>query len=166
MASYTISVISDAWVGQADKILARLDRIGDAFEELADETVLPILARHYDASGIKHNFPQASIFGGAQGVLRRGITQRGALGNFFDKTAMGFVTGVSYGIIPHAKWVLEGRGPVRAKRGKALHWVDENGREIFVKSVGPAPAHPVYFLTPAELGEVERALAAIIARGK
>lgn len=48
------------------------------------------------------------------------------------------LTGVFYGFI-----VREGRGPVEAKRAKALHFFIE-GQEFFRKRVGPAEANPYH----------------------
>jgi hypothetical protein len=54
---------------------------------------------------------------------------------------------------PYAEFVEQGRGEVVAQ-GKALHFV-ANGKDIFVKRVGPAQAHP--FMAPAEADLAENA---------
>ena len=160
MPSYTIAVQSDAWTGQADAFLARIARVDDLMDRLTDDVVLPILAKHYDASGIKQG-------GLRTGAFKSAITQRGAPGNVFSKTAGRLTVGVSYDQLPYARWVLEGRGPVRPVRAKVLHWIDpDSGKDVFAKSVGPAPAHPVYFLTGEELGQIEGALSAMLKDGK
>ena len=42
--------------------------------------------------------------------------------------------------VPHLRWVLKGRGPVVAKKSKALRFVID-GRVFFRRSVGPAKAN-------------------------
>jgi len=54
--------------------------------------------------------------------------------------------GVFYGYI-----VREGRGPVHAKKGKALHFFI-GGQEFFRTSVGPAAPNPYHKLTLEECG--------------
>ena len=50
--------------------------------------------------------------------------------------------------VPHAIWIEFGRGPVKAKPGKTLHWIDkETGEDVFATEAGPAEAQP--FLEPA-----------------
>lgn len=65
------------------------------------------------------------------GHLRRSITHTPAV--FAGGTAMAM-----YGTnVPYARWVEEGRGPVVAKRARALRFTI-NGRVLFRKRVGPA----------------------------
>lgn len=42
--------------------------------------------------------------------------------------------------LPYAKYANNGRGPVRVKNAKSLHWVypRPNGQDFFAKEVGPA----------------------------
>lgn len=42
--------------------------------------------------------------------------------------------------LPYAKYANDGRGPVRVKNAKSLHWVypRPNGKNYFAKEVGPA----------------------------
>lgn len=47
----------------------------------------------------------------------------------------------------YAHYVEYGRGPVHAINAKALHFITKDGKEVFVKSVGPAEPQP--FLEPA-----------------
>lgn len=44
-------------------------------------------------------------------------------------------------MVDHGKYLENGRGPVFAKRAKALHFFIK-GKEVFTKSVGPAKAQP------------------------
>lgn len=46
----------------------------------------------------------------------------------------------------HSRWIEEGRGPVVARRAKALRF-EVGGQVLFRKSVGPAAAQP--FMRPA-----------------
>ena len=161
MAAYTIVVGGrSGLVGQLESILASIQKVDTYLDQLADEEILPILAKHYDQAGIKQG-------GKRTGDLKQAITKRGAAGNTISKQGNHLIVGVDYAQMTYAKWVLEGRGPVRAKKGKALHWIDpDTGKEVFAKRVGPAPAHPVYFLTPEELQDVEKALLAKILSGR
>jgi len=147
-----------------DKLLARIERMDDLMDRLADEVVLPILEQHYASSGIKHG----GIYGGRHaGLLKPAVTKRGAFGNVIYKSAHSLTVGVSYQAIPYARWVIEGRGPVRPVRAKMLHWIDpDTGKDVFRKCVGPAPPHPLYYVTPAELHKIELALNAMIIGGK
>jgi hypothetical protein len=159
MSSYTIVIQGQSGLeANLKEILNNIQRMDVLLDQLADEVILPILAQHYDSSGIKQSSPQASMFGGSQGLLKQAVTKRGAFGNTIEKSPGHLTVGVSYQDIPYARWVLEGRGPVKPVNKKVLHWVDANGKDVFAKSVGPAPAHAVYFLTPEELGRVEVAL--------
>ncbi len=164
MASYTIGIQEAAWLGQADRILERIERVDSLLDQLADEAVLPILERHYDASGIK----AGGVYqGNNQGLLKRSITKRGAYGNVIEKSPGRLTVGVSYEQVPYARWVIEGRGPVYPKRAKVLRWIDQaTGKVIFAKRSGPAPPHPIYFLTPSELGEIETALTRLLVTGE
>lgn len=140
-------------VGLQDRIHALKRRAGNVRELLeivVDEIVLPALERNYDASGLKTR----------TGVLKRGIRQRGALGNYVHMEGDTITVGVSYEQIPYARWALEGRGPVQAIRAKALRFYDENGKPVFRKRVGPAPPHQVYFLNPADIERAEQLLGA------
>ena len=160
MASFTISIQANAWTEQVDEILKSIEHVDAILDELGEDVVLPILARHYDASGIK----QGGIYGGRHvGILKPAITKRGSFGNIFEKLPGMLTVGVSYEAIPYARWVIEGRGPVRPKRKKVLHWIDpDTGKDVFRKSVGPAPPHPIYWLSAQELKEVSEALTRLV----
>jgi len=160
VAGYTIFLQSTAWTDQIDAMMRDIERVDDLLNQLADDAVFPILARNYDASGIK----QGGVFGGRHvGLLKPAITKRGAFGNIVKVAGSTLTVGVSYQAVPYARWVIEGRGPVRAKNKKMLHWIDpDTGKDVFRKSVGPAPPHPVYFLSPGDLKEIEAHLAQLI----
>lgn len=153
MASYTISIQANAWTEQADEILKNIERVDGLLDQLADETVLPILAGHYDASGIHTR----------GGGLKDAITKRGAPGNVIQKSPGRLTVGVSYEQVPYARWVIEGRGPVRPKRARVLHWIDpDTGKDVFSKYSNPVPPHPIYVLSAADLKEVEAALTRLV----
>jgi len=119
-----------------DKLEARAKDNRGIMNTLVDNAVLPALASNYRRSGIKTH----------TGMLYRGITQRGAIGNYVTINQNRATAGVlQTGQLFYAKWVLEGRGPVVARRKKALHFFID-GKEFFRKRVGPAPPHPIYFL--------------------
>lgn len=142
MPAYTLN-ISLPGQGADEQILQRLERIDGLLDRLVEEDVLPLLARNYDRSGLKS----------PSGQLRKAVSQRGAKGNSIVKFPGGIRIGVDLNELPYARWVIEGRGPVTAKRAKALHFKDENGKDVFVKSVGAAPPHDIFYL---EEGDVER----------
>ena len=72
--------------------------------------------------------------GKLQASLQREITQSG-------KSITGTVKSLG-SIAPHNRWVHDGRGPVVAKRAKALRITLPGGAVIFRKRVGPAKANP------------------------
>lgn len=44
----------------------------------------------------------------------------------------------------YTKWVLDGRGPVRPMRARALHWIDRGGADVFSmysRATDPNPFH-------------------------
>lgn len=50
--------------------------------------------------------------------------------------------------IEYAEYIEYGRGPINAKPGKTLHWIDKKtGKDVFAKHADAYPAHP--FLEPA-----------------
>jgi len=155
VSSYTIVVtgLYDApFSRQLYQVLDNVQHIDEILDQLADEIILPILAEHYDESGIKQG-------GGRSGALKQAISKRGAAGNVIQKTPGHLIVGVDYAQIDYARWVIEGRGPVLPKEKKVLHWIDpDTGKDVFAKSAGPAPAHPIFFLTPSELDRVGVAL--------
>lgn len=159
MASYTI-FIQNPWTEPLDKLLSDIGRVDELLNQVADDAVFHILARHYDASGIK----QGGVFGGRHyNLLKLAITKRGAYGNITKIEGIRLTVGVSYEQIYYARWALEGRGPVRAKPGKFLRWINpDTGKIMFAKSVGSAPAHPIYFLDAGELREIGSKLTQLI----
>jgi len=148
MASYRIAVSSRGWAGLADQILERLGHVDDLIDSLADDVVLPMLARHYYDSGLKTK----------TGDLLRAVSQRGAKGNTFRKTATGFITGVDYMVIPYAQAIIEGARPhdIPNAFGRG-HTFGIGGRFQGKFHPGNA-AHAIFYLSPAELIEVEKAL--------
>lgn len=123
----------------------RIENLQQIIERIADENVLPALGRNYNASGLKTH----------TGVLKQAITKRGAQGNVVKIDGNHLTVGVDYQTIPYARWALEGRGPVYAKNKRFLRF-EINGKVIFAKRVGPAPAHDVYYLTGSDLAEIQQ----------
>ena len=155
MGTYTIVVKPEE--GYTEKMLERIQNIEPLMDRLVDSDVLAILEENYAASGIKWHTQQRV----STGTLKAGVTKRGAKGNYIIPSKQGARVGVSYDAIPYARFVIEGRGPLRAKRAKALHfWLD--GKEFFRKSVGPAPPHPIYYLTEVDLDRLGAKLSEMI----
>ena len=50
---------------------------------------------------------------------------------------------VDQAIAPYAKWVIDGRGPVKAKKGKALRFCID-GQVVYRRSVGSAEANDFF----------------------
>ncbi len=57
-------------------------------------------------------------------------------------TSTGGQVYVDEGIAPWVKYLIEGRGPVVAKKAKALHFCIA-GNDIFVKRVGPSKPNDI-----------------------
>ena len=154
MSSYTLVLRGADQIGpgkQLQRMLNNLARLDQFMDELGDEVVLPILAEHYQAAGIKTH----------TGDLLAAITKRGAKGNIFQKIQGRLVVGVDYNALPYARWVIEGRGYVFPVRAKMLRWFDEQtGKPIFAKFARPAPKHPIYYLGPGDLTRLENVLMA------
>lgn len=150
------SIIVGGIEGRIDDILQRIKQVDRLLDELVDADILPILGRHYDQSGIHTH----------GGALKRALTQRGAQGNQITKMAGRLQVGIDYNALPEARWVIEGRNAVTAKPGHALRFFDEAGKPVFAKHVKAVPAHPLFFLTPDELAQVEADLQAKIMNTK
>lgn len=155
MPSYNITVTNGPWTHQVEEICARIGNIENLLDKIADEDVLPALARNYDSSGLKQG----------TGKLKQAISKRGAVGNQIYKHGATLTVGIDYAQVPGSRWAIEGRGPVHVRNAKALHFKDESGRDVFVKHVGPAPAHDVYYLTSDDLRKIEAHLEQMIVEG-
>lgn len=130
----------DPWTKDLSEMRARLGDTTPLLQAMVDRVLLPALARNYLASGIKtHN-----------GMLYRGITQRNARGNQIVATPTSLRVGLSYEQLPYARYVIEGRGAVVARKARALHFFI-GGQEFFRRRVRAAPPHEVYYLTDADL---------------
>lgn len=130
------------WIKPLRDMRDRLRNAGDAsgaMNKVADQVVLPAMRRNYHAAGI----------GIRTGKLIAGVSERGAIGNYVRITGRRLTVGVSTQAIPYAKWVLEGRGSVVARKAKALRF-EINGKVVFRKRVGPARARPVHYLTDGD----------------
>ncbi len=125
---------------------ARLDDLQPVLNRIADEVVMPALARNYVKSGVKTH----------TGLLKTALMSRNARGNICEIRGNQITFGVDYGALPYARYVIEGRGPVRARRAKALRFFDAYGQPIFRKSVGPAPPHDLVYLTPEDQAHAAR----------
>jgi hypothetical protein len=151
MASYTIVLqgVENQGPGkQLNRMLSNLRNLDKIMDELTDEVVLPILGEHFATSGIQSHSE----------VMKNAVTKRGAAGNIIQKSPGHLMVGVDVAQFPYFKWVLEGRGPVLPVNGKVLRWYDASGKAVFSKRAGPAPAHPVYYLTMSDLQRLEHAL--------
>jgi hypothetical protein len=151
MPTYTLVVKPS---GPMERIVERLQNLEPLLNELADD-VLQILARNWQSSGIQTH----------SGVMKSAVTKRGAKGNILSVSSSGVRVGIDYATLPYARFVIEGRGPVQAKRAKALHF-DINGKSVFAKSVKAAPPHRLYYLTQPDLLQLETDLSNMIAGKK
>ena len=131
-----------------DNLNSQIDDVSEILREVADSTLLPILGKHYDASGLKSH----------SGLLKQALTKQGARGNILNIADNKMSAGIDYDQIPGSKQAIEGRGAIKAKKGHSLRFYDDNGKPIFAKSVKSAPAHPVIFLSDAELETVKNAV--------
>jgi hypothetical protein len=143
MASY--SIVADAWTAQIDAILANIEDAANLYDELVDNAVFPILARHYDSSGLKVR----------SGVLKAAISKRGAFGNVFQKSPSRIVVGVSYTDISYAQAQIEGAEPhdIPNAFGRGAKF-GIGGRFQGKFHPGNAP-HPLYVLSSDEIKEIE-----------
>lgn len=99
----------------------------------------------------------------------RGEGSRRRLSRNYFTQQFGDATSASYTIkndAPYLKWVLNGRGPVVAKRGRFLRFVID-GRVFFRRRVGPAAANPfdqqVFRAMQGDIAATTRAIADQIA---
>lgn len=129
--------------------------VAPVLERIGQEVVLPAYGRNYASSGLRKR----------TGLLVTALTKRGARGSIFEVRGNELTTGVDVQAIPYAKWAIGGRGPVVAKRAKALRFYDRSGKVIFRKRVGPAPARPVVFLLPSDLVRANLIVAEMIGEG-
>lgn len=153
MPEYTVVIDSAPWSGDLQALLDKVKHVDALLDRIVDKDVLPTLLRHFDASGIKSH----------SGEGRAAVGIRHAKGNRISRFPGGVTVGLDMDAVPYMKWVIDGRGPVYAKGRKSLHWKDENGKDVFVKHVGAAPSHDIYYLTSSELGEIEADLNAMLA---
>lgn len=143
MSAATVDQAPTEWTEAAERMKARL-RDPALINAVVDKAILPALAANYTRSGLKR----------PTGRLYDGITRRGADGNYVRVSGSSLTVGVDYAVIPYARYALEGRGPVVAKRAKALRFVID-GKVMFRKRVGPAPPHPVYYLDGSQEQQVQ-----------
>lgn len=108
---------------------------------IIDEVVLPAFERNWASSGLKSH----------SGILKAALTKPGAKGNLIVVRGAHGEAGIDDGVLPWATYALQGRGPVKPVKAKALSWVDDGGTRIFRKSVGPAPPREVVYLTSDDL---------------
>jgi len=72
------------------------------------------------------------------------------LANNWDFTYSG-TRGTLWNNMYYASWWFEGRGPITAKGGGMLHWIDRaSGQDVFAKSVGPFEGHEQEFMHSVE----------------
>lgn len=128
-----------------DSLLGKIEHIDALLDALVDSDVLPVLAAHYDQSGVKKR----------SGAAHDAITKRGAEGNIIEHHAGSIRVSSDDSVVPEIRWIIEGRGEVRPKFKKALHWQDEEGRDIFAKRSSPTPPHDIYYLDEADLAKIE-----------
>jgi hypothetical protein len=148
MSTYTIVVRPE--IGDMETIMDRIEHIELLMDKLADVGVLPIIYDNYQKSGIiNHSY-----------VLKAGITNRQARGNYVIPSKQGLIVGVDYQQIPYARWVIEGRRGFTMKK-KVLRFVID-GKTVFARRVGPAPPHPIYYLTMKDITDLETKLGEMI----
>lgn len=141
----------DAWLDQIEVIKQNLLHLTQVVEEVAADTILPMLERHYNASGLKVH----------SGVLKQAITKKGAKGNIFrismaGNTSVHLTLGVDTDAIDYHGVPLEGRRAVVPVKAKVLRWIGPNGKPIFSKYSKPVPPHPeIMMLSDGELKQVE-----------
>lgn len=123
---------------------AQLSDLSGILREVAEQVILPVFGKHYDASGLKTH----------GGLLKQALTQAGATGNILEIAGNKLTVGVSYEAVPYAKYALEGRGAIRAKPGKSLRFYDDAGKPVFAKSVRASGPRPVVFLTQDEFDQI------------
>lgn len=51
----------------------------------------------------------------------------------------------------YEKWVHNGRGAVKAKKGKVLHWVADDGTDVYVKYSSPFGGYKYYNLASVKV---------------
>lgn len=140
------------WSEQIEAYKKRILRLREIIEEVAEEEILPLLSRNYDASGLKTH----------RGLVKQAISKRGAAGNIFKTEQVGdairFTAGVDKNtqVGLEAYWAVEGNAPsgsgdrIYPKHKKFLFF-NLDGKPIFAKSVKVAPAHPtVYSVSQGE----------------
>jgi hypothetical protein len=136
-----------SWTAPIEKLKAAINDTAPILQAVADEVVLGetgLLARNYASSGLKQRSK----------LLYRGITQRGATGNYVRVTGDTVTVGVDPAKIKHVKWALEGRGVVRPRYKKALRF-EIDGRVIFAKKVKASPPHQVYYLLGSDQAKAQ-----------
>lgn len=137
------------WSKAIEDYKQRLMRLASIAEDVAEEMILPLLERNYDASGLKTH----------SGMVKRAISKRGAPGNILKTEITSGGVRVTVGAdaenIKEIRYALFGNAPkgggvIRPVHAKALHF-DLNGKPVFVKHVRPAPAHDtIYALSSSE----------------
>jgi hypothetical protein len=122
--------------------------VDKALDAVADQVLLGprgALAGNYERSGLKQK----------SGLLFKGITTRGAPGNYVRKMGRSVTVGIDPNSVRYFRWAVGGRGPVVAKPGKMLRF-EIDGKVFYRKKVGPAPARPVYYLNAEADAEAEQ----------
>jgi len=152
MPEYTIRPDKGPAQAAMDAVLDKIEHIDALLDRLVDADVLPVLAEHYDKSGVKKR----------SGAAYDAITKRGAQGNIIEHHAGSIRVSSDDSVVPEIKWIIEGRPEVRPKFKKALHWQDEEGRDVFAKHSKATPEHDIYYLDEADLEKIEADLSDLL----
>lgn len=133
-----------------ERVARRLGALGGAFVAANEAVIRPLGDRYVDV--LRAETPQGR--GERPGRLRAG----------YETEERYTATAGRYHITnrtPHVGYVLKGRGPVVARRGRALRFVID-GQVIFRRWVGPAAPNPFdERARRAMQGEIDRARVAL-----
>lgn len=126
-----------------------------ALRRIAEEVVFPAHGRNYQTSGLRKQTH----------LLYTAMTRPGFdIGQIYRVSGNTLEIGIDPSVIKYAKYVVEGRPAVVAKRGKALRFYGENGKVIFRKRVKAAPPHRLFYLTAADLEKAQQIVSEMIGK--
>jgi len=80
---------------------------------------------------------QLEMFGSPDGSKTLKSSLKAKATGRLGSTTITITAGVSYALI-----IRDGHGIIVPKKAKVLHWVDENGQDVFAMQVGPTQPNP------------------------
>lgn len=144
------------WTQPAEQIRVNLKTPSELLEEIGETVILPMLESRYDRSGLTKR----------TGLMKTAVSKRGAPGNVFVVDGSRLTVGIDYGVVPWARYQLEGSmaHPIRPKKpnGLLVFFWKKLGKMVFLRKVNHpgTRARLVYQMDPEAYAKANEMIAA------